>query len=49
MASNLNIDMKLLEEALEVSGLSTKKDVVNASSPSGSTSAVGISIRPGVP
>jgi Arc/MetJ family transcription regulator len=29
MASNLAIDDKLLQEALEISGLKTKKDTVN--------------------
>ncbi|WP_419659384.1 conserved uncharacterized protein, DUF2191 [Desulfosarcina variabilis str. Montpellier] len=29
MASNLAIDTKLLNEALEISGLKTKKDTVN--------------------
>ncbi len=29
MASNLSIDTRLLDEALSISGLSTKKDTVN--------------------
>ena len=29
MATNLNIDPKLLEEALNISGLKTKKETVN--------------------
>ena len=29
MATNLSIDSKLLEEALEIGGFSTKKDTVN--------------------
>ena len=29
MATNLSIDPKLLEEALQVGGFSTKKDTVN--------------------